>query len=265
MASRAWAPGEALPEMWGKWAGVIAAMAVALPGFADEVVLRNGSLFTGVVREEGDNVILEVDFGTVTFRRSEVREIRRTEDPLKEYDRRYKEARDARGYYALGLWAREKGLTTRSNELFQKVISLDPDHEGARGALGYERFEGRWLAGDDLMLARGYVKHEGRWLKREMVERLLEQENQARTESERQAAAERIARMRREVEMERLAVERERVEWENRRFCFHWVSWFPSAGWVRRPPPAAERPRLEKPVEKGREKERPGRRQEVVP
>ncbi len=42
-----------------RWAAAAAVMAVALPGFADEVVLRNGAVFTGVVREDGDRVELE--------------------------------------------------------------------------------------------------------------------------------------------------------------------------------------------------------------
>lgn len=224
--------------MLARLTGVAAVLAAALPGFADEVILRNGAVFAGIVREEGDRVILEVDCGTITFRRNEVREVRRTEDPLRELERRLAGVSDAPGYYELGLWAREKGLATRAEELFRKAISLDPDHEGARKALGYERFEGRWLSGDELMVAKGYVKHEGRWLRREMVERLLQQEHAERMERERREAGERIARMRREVELERLAVEREQAEWERRRAPFWWIGGFPGVVMpVRRPGP----------------------------
>ena len=43
------------------------------PVWGDEVVLHNGAVFSGVVRESGGNVHVEVDFGTMTFRRSQVR------------------------------------------------------------------------------------------------------------------------------------------------------------------------------------------------
>jgi hypothetical protein len=170
-----------------------------------------------------------------------VREIRRTEDPLKELDRRVPEVKDAPGYYELGQWAKKKGLTTRANDLLRKAIALDPDHEEARRALGYQKHEGRWLTEDEVMSVRGYVRHEGRWLKRETVELLLEQANQARMEADRQAAAERIARMKRDVEMERLAVEREKIERNGWRFGFPLWGGF-SAACPGRPVPPKARP-----------------------
>lgn len=234
-------PGEVYPEMRAPWIGAMAAAALSLPASADEVVLRNGAVFGGIVREDGEKVVLEIDCGTMTFRRSEVREVRRTEDPLKELDRKASEVKDAPGYYELGRWARKNGLTTRANELFQKAVALDPDHEGARLALGHQKHEGRWLAEDEAMAARGYVRHEGRWLKRETVEFLEEQANRARMEADRQAAAERIARMKREVEMERLALEREKIERNCWRFGIPWWGGF-SVAYPLRPVPPKARP-----------------------
>lgn len=184
---------------------------------ADEVVLRNGAVFSGVVREEGDRVVVEVDAGTMTFRRADVREVRRTEDPLREFERRLSAAGDAEAYYELALWARERGLTSRANDLFRKVLSLQPDHEGARKALGHEKVEGRWMEPDEAMVARGFVKVDGRWLKRETAELLMAQEGLHRMEVERRESAERIERLRKEVEMAWVAVERERLELERER------------------------------------------------
>jgi hypothetical protein len=96
----------------------------------------------------------------------------------------------------------------------KRLPLMDPDHEGAYKALGYEKYEGKWLTGDELMAARGFVRHEGRWLKREAVEKMLEDAKHIRIERERQATAERIARMQREVELAKIEVERERIEKE---------------------------------------------------
>lgn len=189
-------------------------LALALPLGADELVLKNGASFSGVVREEGEKVVIEVDIGTMTFRKSEVRSIRKTSDPLKEYEQKLQAATDAKGYYDVAVWAREKGLGTRANEIFRKVVSLSPDHEGARRALGFERHEGRWLEGDEIMVARGLLKHDGRWLPKDTVERIQESDKQVRIEMERRETAERIARLQREVELAKIQVERERLEKE---------------------------------------------------
>jgi hypothetical protein len=114
--------------MGARWIGAVAAVKMSMPGSADEGVLRNGAVFSGLVREDEEKIVLEIDGGTIAFRRSEVREILRTEDPLKEFDQRLRGVADA-----------------RVNDLFRKAIALDPDHEGARRAPEYERFEGRLL------------------------------------------------------------------------------------------------------------------------
>lgn len=211
--------------------GVLAAalLVSAAPAFADEVVLRNGAVFTGVVREEGDRVIVEVDFGTVTFKRIDVKSIRRTEDPIKEYEERVRGVQDAKGYYEVALWARDRGLSTRAGDLLKKVIALDPDHEGARKALGYEKLDGRWLSADEAMVAKGFVKHRGQWLRKETVEKILEEESRVRVEVERAEAVERVARLQREVELAKVAAERERIELERQRDRFHvvWVARLP--------------------------------------
>jgi hypothetical protein len=56
-----------------------------------------------------------------------------------------------------------------------RVIQLEPDHEGARGALGYSRYDGEWHTQDEVMTARGYVEYKGRWRLPQEVEILEEQ------------------------------------------------------------------------------------------
>ena len=76
---------------------------------------------------------------------------------------------DATGHYRLGLWCDKKGLPDEARLEFEKVVALDPDHEGARQALGYVRFKARWLSHDEAMKAKGLVRHEGAWMLREEV------------------------------------------------------------------------------------------------
>jgi len=148
-------------------------LALASAALADEVVLKNGSSFSGIIREEGDRVVVEMDFGTMSFRKVDVRSISKGSDPYSEFETRAKTATDVKGLLELAAWAKEKGLGTKATDLYRRILTLDPDQADARKALGYEKVAGQWLAGDDLMVARGFVKVNGRWLVKETAELLM--------------------------------------------------------------------------------------------
>jgi len=203
---------------------LLIAAALSSACLADEVVLRNGSVFSGIVREDGDRVVIEVDFGTLSFKKVDVRSISRGgEDPIREFQEKSKTATDAKSMVALAAWAREKGLGTRANDLYRKVLGLDPDQAEARKALGYEKFNGLWLAGDELMTARGFVKFNGRWVLKDTADRLQELDAQAKIEADRVAATTRIADQRHSEELTRLSLERERLELEKSREDRYWA------------------------------------------
>ena len=72
-------------------------------------------------------------------------------------------ADDIAGHLAVAQWCRERGLTTQRREHMQRIVQLDPDHIGARRALGYSFIQGRWITHDQYMSEQGYVRYEGRW------------------------------------------------------------------------------------------------------
>ena len=76
----------------------------------------------------------------------------------------------AREHYMLGLWAADKGLTAEARSSFEKAISYDADHEGARGELGHARHGERWLTHSEAMKAKGLVLRDGTWILREEAE-----------------------------------------------------------------------------------------------
>jgi hypothetical protein len=198
---------------------ILLSLALASAALADEVVLQNGSAFSGVVREDGDRVVVEMDFGTMTFKKVDVRSITRNgEDLLSQYQQKARTATDVKSMMELAAWARDKGLSARATELYRKVIVLDPDQADARKALGYEKLDGLWLTGDDLMTARGYVKVGGRWMLKDSADRILEQEAAARIENDRLTQLRREGDQRHEQEMSKIAVERERLEVEKRKW-----------------------------------------------
>jgi len=199
---------------------------------ADELVLKNGSVFNGIVREQGDRVIIEMDFGTMEFKKVDVRTISKGNDPISEYDAKAKTATDVKGMLELAVWAREKGLGTKATELYRKILTLDSDQADARKALGYEKVGGVWLAGDDLMVARGFIKVNGRWLTKDTAERLLEQQEASRVESDRIQLAKRVADQAHEAEMARVGLEAQRLDLESRDRDRWW-----SRGWIYGPAP----------------------------
>lgn len=189
---------------------------VVLPAHADVVVLKNGSTIEGIATESGDWVVIKLDFGTVKLARSEVARIVKAESPLQELQRRRKELKDgdAEARYELAGWADQQELYTSARNLHREVVELSPDHEGARRALGYRKHDGKWLTEEEYYVAGGYVKYDGRWVPREVAAALESEAERARLERLRAEAAERIRAMDAEVELARIAAERELRELE---------------------------------------------------
>jgi len=212
---------------------LLLSLALASAAWADEVVLKNGSVFTGIVREQGDKVIVEMDYGSMTFKKVDVRSIERGEDVLSQFQEKSLKATDVMSMMELAAWARDKGLTGRAMELYRKVIVLDPDQAEARKALGYEKFNGQWLTGDELMTARGFVKVGGRWMNKDSADRVLDQDAAAKIEVDRANLARRIADQKHLEEMTKLSLERDRLEWEKNRES----RWWWRNGWVFGPAP----------------------------
>lgn len=67
-------------------------------------------------------------------------------DPKTEYPKRAAELRKkaAKGVYEAATFAFDKKCFMLANQQFEKVIALDPDHEGARKKLGHKKQDGKW-------------------------------------------------------------------------------------------------------------------------
>src|SRR5262245_50325963 len=105
---------------------LLLSLSLASAALADEIILKNGAAFSGVVREQGDKVIVEMDYGSMTFKKVDVRLIQRGEDVLTQFQEKARTATDVKSMMELAAWARDKGLAGRAMELYRKVIVLDP-------------------------------------------------------------------------------------------------------------------------------------------
>ena len=75
----------------------------------------------------------------MTFKKVDVRSISRGSDVLTQFQDKAAKATDAKGMMEVAAWARDNGLAGPAQELYRKVIVLDPDQAEARKALGYEK------------------------------------------------------------------------------------------------------------------------------
>jgi hypothetical protein len=145
---------------------------------ADVVHLKEGGTLEGkVVAEDATTVTLDTRFGRQVLERSRIERIEKK--PTAEEEIAEREAKLKPGtpdeWFALAEFAGKKGLKKERERLLDKVLALDPDHEGANVARGRVRYEGKWMtpaerdakvksADDAAKRAQGLVEFEGRWV-----------------------------------------------------------------------------------------------------
>jgi hypothetical protein len=175
---------------------VAAAASLAL---ADEVQLTNGSKIVGnVTKKDAQKVVVEVGPGTITLDSKDVSSINLGRTVLNEYDERWKSVQDSKNpaeVYELLTWAKSKGLTRYVAPLANKILTLDPEHAGARAELRHEKVGGKWLTFEQAQEARGLVFLEDRWVTQAEIQLIAKRRLEAR---ERAEAAEEARRQHRE-------------------------------------------------------------------
>jgi len=165
-------------------------LALALPASADEIELNDGTVIEGKVTDLGDSVRISRSGGSIVYPKSVVKRITYKKTREEEYAERAKSLKDddLSGHLALAKWCLEHRLRDEAAVEFRTVLGLDPDHEEARAALGYRRYNGQWMTEDEIKQAQGYVKHKGKWVTPE--ERDLDLALEAQKELDRKIFAE---------------------------------------------------------------------------
>lgn len=80
-------------------------------------------------------------------------------DDKAEYARRFRalDRNDAEGFAQLGLWCRDRKLTTYANLCFKKALKADPQNATVNKALGNELYEGKWVTPAEAEAARAAI------------------------------------------------------------------------------------------------------------
>ena len=121
------------------------ALSVVTPAHADTVNLKNGGSIDGIIERENDNTIeVDMGFGTVTFNKSQVKNIERSSPEesrqmaklweekrveLKKKEKEYTRARNKRSKDAYDNWMEDVRLKRSKEEGVAKQIKItrDPD------------------------------------------------------------------------------------------------------------------------------------------
>ncbi|HEX5138460.1 MAG TPA: hypothetical protein VFY93_15920 [Planctomycetota bacterium] len=156
---------------------LIPLLIVAASATADELHLKDGRVLSGRVLEDGDRYAVVDRDGKYVVRKSEVTELVKKKSFMDDFDDRLASlpADDAEAIFEFGRWLEENDWASRAKLAYAEVLDLDPDHRGARRALGYSLYEGAWVSPDELNRRKGLVEFEGRWYTKHDLEELKRQ------------------------------------------------------------------------------------------
>ncbi|MBW3597974.1 MAG: hypothetical protein KY475_11945 [Planctomycetes bacterium] len=173
---------------------MLAAMILAAVGMgrADTFVLTNGGSIEGRLLNPDESAdagyVVEVKGGgRLTLAPDLVESVA----ALSPAEKRYHEIlprmpQTVDGLWTMAEWCREAGLDEERAAHLEDLLKLEPDHKGARAALGYTKVDSRWVLPDEHMRSLGYVRFEGGWRLpqeieiRQREERIADAENQWR-------------------------------------------------------------------------------------
>ena len=131
---------------------------------ADVVTLDDGRKFEGTVVIEGDQVVVSMKMGALTFPKDKVVKIDKVQSAAEIYETKAAalKATDAEGHWKLAQWCKENKLPKQAAAETDKTIVANPDHAEARAALGFVKMDGKWVKGK-----AGMVWLDGGWVKPE--------------------------------------------------------------------------------------------------
>ncbi len=157
---------------------ICAALVLGPPLAADDVYLRNGRSFEGVVTEKNETeVLIRLPFGHLTVPSSSVLRIEKSDTNQSVFYERFEELTlseeaQAADWLELARWAMERELEHSARQAAGRAALLDPDLKGLAPVmrrLGYVLDEeiGRWIPYEDFMRRRGFVLVSDSWISRE--------------------------------------------------------------------------------------------------
>ncbi|MCH9649078.1 MAG: hypothetical protein K0U98_12640 [Deltaproteobacteria bacterium] len=190
------------------------------PSGADIIFLKNGKSLEGKARDLGNGKVrVYLDSGSLKLPSDQIESIETAatlRDVLVERLRNLPH-NDAEGRFQLALLAAEEEGFTLSRRMLEEVIAIDPQHAGARQALGHLPHNGSWVTEEQLHLLRGEISFRGEWMSGSTRDQILLREATLRAEEKNAQLARAEAREEsRFQQQEERAAEERRAEFRDR-------------------------------------------------
>ncbi|GEM_PF-3302402 len=130
-------------------AGMLGLLFLSTASRGEVLTLKTGEKIRGkILSRTPDKIVVETPAGTREVEAETVASVEERAPLLDRFHARTEQIvdTDPGGFFQLAGWCADKGLFALRETVLTWVIGLDPDHEGARQALGYFRARnGQWL------------------------------------------------------------------------------------------------------------------------
>lgn len=193
---------------------ILAIILAASAAHADIFILTSGGRVEGewLNRDEQPlrEYLVRTPAGlTVNLQVTQVREaIRQTPAEIEYLGKAPAAADTIEGQWQLAEWCKVNRLLTQRKTHLRRIIELDPGHQQARHALGYQFLAGEWITPQDFRRREGYEYYRGRWRTPQEIEIL---EERARTELAEKDWLQKLVRYRRDLDGERAKLGHESI------------------------------------------------------
>lgn len=166
-----------------------------LTASADIVTMNDGRVLRGSVESDGDELVIKGRYGSIRVKKAKVKDWQFNSPEEKAFQQKKAQlgSGNADERYRLGVFARKKNLHAQAKAAFESVLLVNPNHPGARAALGFVKHQGLWMTVADKARMEGKVKYRGRWVTLDEKAEMIKKARQAK-EAKEKAKIEKLAR-----------------------------------------------------------------------
>lgn len=157
---------------------------------ADVFVLGNGGQIRGRWLNRNEHPLRKYDIATeqggrIVLNVAQVQQAIPQADAEGEYEQLALRAADTvDGQWQLAEWCHAHNLGKPRQVHLRRILELNPDHVGARHALGYSQIAGRWVKPEEIQGQRGFEFYDGRWRYPQEIELTQRQRTVERAEKD---------------------------------------------------------------------------------
>lgn len=136
---------------------------------AETFVLGSGGRIEGTLLNPEESpretfvVVLESG-AKLSLTKSQVARVLAADSPELQYEQFLKKMpNDVDGHWKMAEWCVRNNLTAQREFHLREITKLDPGHEKAHRALGFNNVDGRWIVPQQRNQQLGYIKFQGAW------------------------------------------------------------------------------------------------------